>query len=86
MLKLPEIKTCGCGVTHDSVPHWARYDEEFEVYYWECNCRSTLMYTPDKERTFALIRGQFEKGRTANAQANKADPVIPPVDGRTPID
>lgn len=65
-------KTCNCcGRGHLSVPELARFDAKLEVYYWECSCHSTLMHTPDKERTFALIRSEYENSaRVANTQAD----------------
>lgn len=57
-MKLPTSKMCGCGVRHDEVPSHAIFDKKYEVYYWECLCFSTLMYTPDREKTFAIIASE----------------------------
>ena len=48
-------KTCSCGKHFDRVPAVHKFDR-YEMYYWECQCRSTMTFTPNKERTMQLIR------------------------------
>ena len=58
-MKLAVQKQCGCGQTYDAIPANHKFAEDHEVYYWECeNCKSTLTYIPNKDRTIQLLRGQ----------------------------
>lgn len=48
-IRLPEVKRCSCGRTHDHVPADRKgltveaRDGEFVVaYWWNCPCESTL--------------------------------------------
>lgn len=55
-------KKCNCcGAVHTTLPADARYQAEYEQFYFECSCKSTLLYVPNRERTMELIRACAER-------------------------
>lgn len=64
--RLLEMKQCSCGKTFSEIPKDARFHnsgDEFQGWYWECPCRSTLFIQSKIDRIFVC---SYKKGKSSN--------------------